>query len=367
MHPRLFEPALVDSAVRADHRLHLRRAAGRRLPARPAARDGARAQARGLDATRVLDLGIYIIISALVGAKLLLLVTDFQIVHGAIRAELLTLARSGGVFYGGPDPRGRRRARGTSAASACRCGRRAMCSRRASRSATSSAASAASSRAAATASRRRCRGAITFTDPFAAANVGTPLNVPLHPTQLYEAGAELLILALLLGTEQQGQAVRGPDVLALHAALRDLALRHRVLPRRPARHGRRALDVAVHLGHPRAARLVHARLPRTTCGAGARASARARRRRERHVRRCPPDSDGRPARTCFLSSVLAGQSRSQIQRLIKDGHVRVDGREAKPNLAGEGRPGRRGRHSRPDRAEPRPKRCRCPSSTRIAT
>jgi len=35
----------------------------------------------------------------------------------------------------------------------------------------------------------------------------------------------------------------------------------------------------------------------------------------------------------FLVSVLAGQSRSHIQRLIKDGHVRVDGREAKPNFA----------------------------------
>jgi 23S rRNA pseudouridine1911/1915/1917 synthase len=34
----------------------------------------------------------------------------------------------------------------------------------------------------------------------------------------------------------------------------------------------------------------------------------------------------------FLVSVLAGQSRSHIQRLIKDGHVLVDGREAKPNL-----------------------------------
>ena len=46
----------------------------------------------------------------------------------------------------------------------------------------------------------------------------------------------------------------------------------------------------------------------------------------------PADSTG--ARLdVFLVSVLAGQSRSHIQRLIKDGHVRVDGREAKPNLA----------------------------------
>src|SRR5207248_6741685 len=60
----------------------------------------ARAKQRGLDATRVLDLGIYIIISALVGAKLLLLITDFQAFRRDPR-ELLTLARSGGVFCGG--------------------------------------------------------------------------------------------------------------------------------------------------------------------------------------------------------------------------------------------------------------------------
>jgi 23S rRNA pseudouridine1911/1915/1917 synthase len=35
----------------------------------------------------------------------------------------------------------------------------------------------------------------------------------------------------------------------------------------------------------------------------------------------------------FLVSVLADQSRSQLQRLIKEAHVLVDGRAAKPNLA----------------------------------
>ena len=59
-----------------------------------------RAKKRGLDANRVLDLGIYIIISALIGAKLLLFITDFNTFR-ANPAELLTLARSGGVFYGG--------------------------------------------------------------------------------------------------------------------------------------------------------------------------------------------------------------------------------------------------------------------------
>ena len=73
--------------------------------------------------------------------------------------------------------------------------------------------------------------AITFTNPFAAANVGTPLGVPLHPTQLYEAGAEFVILILLLTTEKSGRKFAGTHVLALHAALCDLALYHRVLSR----------------------------------------------------------------------------------------------------------------------------------------
>jgi phosphatidylglycerol:prolipoprotein diacylglycerol transferase len=51
--------------------------------------------------------------------------------------------------------------------------------------------------------------AITFHSEYAARNVGTPLNVPLHPTQLYEAGAELLILGLLLAFERRGRPFPG--------------------------------------------------------------------------------------------------------------------------------------------------------------
>jgi phosphatidylglycerol:prolipoprotein diacylglycerol transferase len=51
--------------------------------------------------------------------------------------------------------------------------------------------------------------AITFTDPLAATNVGTPLGIPLHPTQLYDAGAELIILGLLLFTERKGRPFAG--------------------------------------------------------------------------------------------------------------------------------------------------------------
>lgn len=51
--------------------------------------------------------------------------------------------------------------------------------------------------------------AITFTDPAAMANAGTPLGVPLHPTQLYDAGAEALILIFLLVFERRGRAFPG--------------------------------------------------------------------------------------------------------------------------------------------------------------
>src|SRR5437762_9923725 len=166
-----------------------------------------RAKQRGLDATRVLDLGIYIIISALVGAKLLLLVTDFQTFRRDPR-ELLMLARSGGVFYGGLIL-----AVGVALWYIRRAGLPLW---------TTCDVFAPGIALGHVVGRFGCLFAgccygkpttrpwgITFTDPFAAANVGTPLGVPLHPTQLYEAGAEFLILLLLLGTERKGRAYPG--------------------------------------------------------------------------------------------------------------------------------------------------------------
>jgi len=166
-----------------------------------------RARQRGLDQNRVLDLGIYIIISALVGAKLLLLVTDYK-TFSADPRELLTLARSGGVFYGGLI---------LAVAVALWYIRRiglplwTTCD-----------VFAPGIALGHVIGRLGCLFAgccygkpttmpwgITFTDPFAAANVGTPLGVPLHPTQLYEAGAELAILIALLTTERKGRPFPG--------------------------------------------------------------------------------------------------------------------------------------------------------------
>jgi phosphatidylglycerol:prolipoprotein diacylglycerol transferase len=40
--------------------------------------------------------------------------------------------------------------------------------------------------------------AVTFTDPYSHKIVGVPLGIALHPTQLYEAGAEAIIFTLLV-------------------------------------------------------------------------------------------------------------------------------------------------------------------------
>ena len=166
-----------------------------------------RARAVGLVPNRVMDLGIWIIVSALVGAKLLLLIVEFD-QFSRDPAELLNLARSGGVFYGGLIAAvgvalwylrrhhmpmwtvtdvfapgialGHVIGRLGCLFAGCCFGRPAD-----------------------------VPWAITFTNEFAARNVGTPLGIPLHPTQLYEAGAELLILILLLVTERRGRTFPG--------------------------------------------------------------------------------------------------------------------------------------------------------------
>src|SRR5580765_3063600 len=166
-----------------------------------------RAKSRGLDSTRVMDLGIYIIISALLGAKLLLLFTDFQ-TFKSNPAELFNLLREGGVFYGGLIV-----AVLVALLYIRRIGLPLW---------TTCDVFAPGIALGHVVGRFGCLFAgccygkpttrpwgITFTDPFAAANVGTPLGIPLHPTQLYEAGAELIILIVLLVTERKGRPYPG--------------------------------------------------------------------------------------------------------------------------------------------------------------
>jgi phosphatidylglycerol:prolipoprotein diacylglycerol transferase len=166
-----------------------------------------RANAVGLDGNRVLDLGIWVIIAALVGAKALLFIVDFEHFTSSW-TEFTSLLRSGGVFYGGLiaavvvciyQLRKHRLPLWTCGdlfapgiALGYMVGRlgclMAGC----------------------------CYGrptdvawAITFTDPAASLNVGTPLNVPLHPTQIYESAAGLVIFLLLIAFERRGRPFPG--------------------------------------------------------------------------------------------------------------------------------------------------------------
>ena len=166
-----------------------------------------RARARGLDPNRIMDLGIWIIISALAGAKLLLLIVD-RGKFPMTTTGMMDLVRSAGVFYGGLIAAvvvalgylwrhrmpiwtvtdvfapgialGHVIGRFGCLFAGCCFGRPTT-----------------------------VPWAITFHNEFAAQNVGTTLDVPLHPTQLYEAGAELLILGFLLMFERKGRPFPG--------------------------------------------------------------------------------------------------------------------------------------------------------------
>ena len=166
-----------------------------------------RADRAGLNGQRVMDLGILIIISALVGAKLLLFLLEFDR-FTSDPAQLLVLLKSGGVFYGGlllavpvawwyifnyqlpfwttcdlfaPGiALGQAVGRMGCLLAGCCYGQ-----------------------------TTEVPWGITFTNTLAAANVGTPLNIALHPTQLYEAAAMLLVLGLLLAGEQRWKPFPG--------------------------------------------------------------------------------------------------------------------------------------------------------------
>jgi phosphatidylglycerol:prolipoprotein diacylglycerol transferase len=191
-----------------------------------------RARKWKLNADRVLDLGIYIIIAALIGAKVLLIVTDFDQFTSS-PADLLSLTRSGGVFYGG-------------LIAAIAVAFWYMHHHRMPFWTTCDAFAPAIALGHVTGrlgcfAAGCCYGrptsvgwAVTFTNPLAAANVGTPLGIPLHPTQLYEAGAELLILIVLLATERRGRPFPGRTFwlyMILYAASRFVVEIYRGDPR----------------------------------------------------------------------------------------------------------------------------------------
>ena len=166
-----------------------------------------RARRAGLNDQRIVDLGIVGIISALVGAKLMLVVVDFDRYAGN-PSQLMTLVTSGGVFYGGlllsvPMCWWYIRRNGLPLWTTCDL-------------------FAPGIALAQGVGRMGCLFAgccygqptdaawgITFSSTLAAANSGTPLGVALHPTQIYESAAVFLILGVLLAGERRWRPFPG--------------------------------------------------------------------------------------------------------------------------------------------------------------
>ena len=178
------------------------------------------ARKEGLDGARIADMAVWVLIAGLVGAKLLLLIVDWD-VYSRDWSRLGSLLQSGGVFYGGllgaipvawwymwrhelPTWRtadalapavilGQAIGRLGCFAAGCCYGRPAD-----------------------------VPWAVTFRDPYTLRQVGTPLDVPLHPSQLYESFAAFAIFGLLMWMSAR-KKFHGQIVLAyvaLYSAVR---------------------------------------------------------------------------------------------------------------------------------------------------
>lgn len=165
------------------------------------------ARREGIDSARIIDLGIVALLAGFVGAKLALYLVDarYYIEHPG---EILRNLRSAGVFYGGF---------ALAAAAGLVYVRRhrlplgVMADLAAPPLALGQAIGRIGCLAAGCCYGRACDlpWAVTFTNPAAYQLTGVPLGVALHPTQVYHALADFLILAvtlrLLKGRHAPGQ------------------------------------------------------------------------------------------------------------------------------------------------------------------
>lgn len=150
----------------------------------------------GLDRNRIVDLGIYTLIAGLLGAKLMLLAVDWSYYSRHPR-ELLSLVQSAGVFYGGL---------ALALPVALWYARRAKLpiwptlDALAPAVAIGQAIGRLGCLAAGCCYGKACAQpwAVTFRSAWSGRTLGTPLDEPLHPTQIYESLAVLGIFFLLV-------------------------------------------------------------------------------------------------------------------------------------------------------------------------
>jgi phosphatidylglycerol:prolipoprotein diacylglycerol transferase len=158
---------------------------------------GRAARKEGLDQEKITDLALYVLIAGIVGARLLLLAIDWRFYSAHPREILAAVLQSGGVFYGGlllAFPVAwwyarRHHLDGWRTADVLAPG--VVIGQAIGRLGCLAAGC--------------CHGrptnvpwAITFRDVYTYRLIGTPLDTPLHPTQIYESFACFLIFFILL-------------------------------------------------------------------------------------------------------------------------------------------------------------------------
>ncbi len=155
----------------------------------------------GIEPEAATDIGVWLLLSGLVGAKLLLVAVEWPAYVRSWK-DFLSLGRAGGVFYGGLI--------GAVVATAILLRRRrvsfwAFADAAAPGVALGQAFGRVGCFLAGCCWGRECTlpWAVTFTDPVAHENVGVPLGVPLHPTQLYEIAGTFLLCVLLVRFERR--------------------------------------------------------------------------------------------------------------------------------------------------------------------
>ena len=178
-----------------------------------------------IDPDMVVDMGVYIILAALVGAKVLLLVVDWDIYSrqfrtlagegggavgqalgflggagaymGAIAQMGMSLLQAGGVFYGG--------FMAAVLATVWYARRHGLALWRVGDIGAPAVAIGHGIGRLGCLAAGCCYGiatnlpwGITYTDTYSGTLVGVPLNIPLHPTQLYEAATNVMLGAFLI-------------------------------------------------------------------------------------------------------------------------------------------------------------------------
>jgi phosphatidylglycerol:prolipoprotein diacylglycerol transferase len=160
-----------------------------------------RAGRQGIEPAKILDLGFWILVCAIVGGKLALVLVDFRR-YWADPRELIGTLRSAGVFYGG--------LAAATAGSIAYLKRHGLSILKVADICAPAIGLGEAIGRLGCFSAGCCYGkpthfltAVTFTDEYSHMTTGVPLHIPIHPTQLYLSATGLFLFLFLTGLSRR--------------------------------------------------------------------------------------------------------------------------------------------------------------------